>query len=681
MLPDLLRARRPISCCGVRASTDPPPAAGDRRPSRTATRRASRSTARAPLRRAAGHPGSLGDGRGRVRPCSTASITTGSRSPTAIPRRQRAQADPLHRSDRLARSTGGCSRRACRRPTARTTAIRPRWSAFAGGRLVPADPGGERAGLGGRSRPGGAAGEQPAGHLRAADDLERACRRCRGGISLGVGTFRDVRGADRAGAEPVANFAGMPALERGRAHLSRARRQRARAAAAGRQLRRPRMGLRDQQLLRPDYDLGFPRRPRVADRLDRPRRARQDLPPQRHPLLRRRGDGLRHALVLRDRQLSRTSTSTAAPAIRRRTTAQDFGGALFKYGLPHRRLRPDLRQSAGARAGAADHAGPSCRAGCSTSASTACAWTASSTSPTGTSSRSSRIMAGRSGASAPRRAGALRPAPADAALPGRRRGARGAARSRPPESRRRLWNEDFKRMVRAAILGRNDDKEPSFEWTVRKLIDCRLLGFEDGAQAVNYVTSHDVEGFRNERLFDFLAEQRRRRQGAAHQARLRLPAHRGRHPDDPCRRGVRRPARPPHPPPRKAGRPGQLRPRRGGLAPRHLRLRRAPGAAAHHLRGARGQRHRFHPRRFRTGQARARLAARPGRSGEPVVVVANFSDFGTAEPFNGRRSTSSATGRRRRPAGLARGHAGARRAARNGPDASRSSPGRRRSMS
>ena len=67
-----------------------------------------------------------------------------------------------------------------------------------------------------------------------------------------------------------------------------------------------------------------------------------------------------------------------------------------------------------------------------------------------------------------------------------------------------LWNEDFKRMVRNAILGRNDDEEPSFEWSIRRMIDCRLLGFDDGAQAVNYVGSHDVEGFRNERLFNFL---------------------------------------------------------------------------------------------------------------------------------------------------------------------------------
>lgn len=67
-----------------------------------------------------------------------------------------------------------------------------------------------------------------------------------------------------------------------------------------------------------------------------------------------------------------------------------------------------------------------------------------------------------------------------------------------------LWNEDFKRLARHAILGTTDTSEPSFEWAVRKLIDCRLLGFDDGAQAVNYLGSHDVEGYRNERLFNFL---------------------------------------------------------------------------------------------------------------------------------------------------------------------------------
>jgi 1,4-alpha-glucan branching enzyme len=59
-------------------------------------------------------------------------------------------------------------------------------------------------------------------------------------------------------------------------------------------------------------------------------------------------------------------------------------------------------------------------------------------------------------------------------------------------------------MVRNAILGRSDDKEPSFERSIHKLIDCRQMGFTDGAQAVNYVGSHDVEGFGNERLFNFL---------------------------------------------------------------------------------------------------------------------------------------------------------------------------------
>src|SRR5262245_58493796 len=67
-----------------------------------------------------------------------------------------------------------------------------------------------------------------------------------------------------------------------------------------------------------------------------------------------------------------------------------------------------------------------------------------------------------------------------------------------------LWHENFKRILRQVILGRNADFEPSFEWSVRKLIDCRLLGFTDGTQAINYVTSHDVEGFRNERLYNYL---------------------------------------------------------------------------------------------------------------------------------------------------------------------------------
>ena len=67
-----------------------------------------------------------------------------------------------------------------------------------------------------------------------------------------------------------------------------------------------------------------------------------------------------------------------------------------------------------------------------------------------------------------------------------------------------LWNEKFKQIVRQVILGRNAFDEPSFEGSVRKLIDCRNLGFTDGSQAVNYLTSHDVGGFGNERFYNWL---------------------------------------------------------------------------------------------------------------------------------------------------------------------------------
>lgn len=69
-----------------------------------------------------------------------------------------------------------------------------------------------------------------------------------------------------------------------------------------------------------------------------------------------------------------------------------------------------------------------------------------------------------------------------------------------------LWNEHFKQIVRQVVLGRNWFAEPSFEWSVRKMIDCRLLdsGFTDMAQAVNYITSHDVGGIGNERLYNWL---------------------------------------------------------------------------------------------------------------------------------------------------------------------------------
>ncbi|PYT09604.1 MAG: hypothetical protein DMF60_02230, partial [Acidobacteria bacterium] len=67
-----------------------------------------------------------------------------------------------------------------------------------------------------------------------------------------------------------------------------------------------------------------------------------------------------------------------------------------------------------------------------------------------------------------------------------------------------LWHESFKKYIRAALLGQNAEGESSFEATVRKAIDCRSFGYGDITQAVIYLTSHDVEGFRNERLFNFL---------------------------------------------------------------------------------------------------------------------------------------------------------------------------------
>ncbi len=71
-----------------------------------------------------------------------------------------------------------------------------------------------------------------------------------------------------------------------------------------------------------------------------------------------------------------------------------------------------------------------------------------------------------------------------------------------------LWNEKFRRRARNALLGRGAPDQPSFEWTVREMIDCRLLGFTDGSQAVNYLGSHDVTNpdgdTGNDRMWNFL---------------------------------------------------------------------------------------------------------------------------------------------------------------------------------
>ncbi|CZT50159.1 uncharacterized protein RSE6_11099 [Rhynchosporium secalis] len=69
-----------------------------------------------------------------------------------------------------------------------------------------------------------------------------------------------------------------------------------------------------------------------------------------------------------------------------------------------------------------------------------------------------------------------------------------------------LWNEPFQARLRAAILG--EATEYDFSTTVRKMVDCRRdtnHPFWDGAQAINYITSHDTEGYRKERLYNFLS--------------------------------------------------------------------------------------------------------------------------------------------------------------------------------
>ncbi|HEY7167305.1 MAG TPA: alpha-amylase family glycosyl hydrolase [Candidatus Binatia bacterium] len=66
-----------------------------------------------------------------------------------------------------------------------------------------------------------------------------------------------------------------------------------------------------------------------------------------------------------------------------------------------------------------------------------------------------------------------------------------------------LWHQQFKNYVRMALIGQRHENESTFESTVQKAIDCCRFGFSDLSQAIIYLTSHDVEGFRNERLYNF----------------------------------------------------------------------------------------------------------------------------------------------------------------------------------
>jgi pullulanase len=63
-----------------------------------------------------------------------------------------------------------------------------------------------------------------------------------------------------------------------------------------------------------------------------------------------------------------------------------------------------------------------------------------------------------------------------------------------------LWNDKFREYLRPAVLGQSAGSESTFEWTVKKMVECSYFGFSDGAEAVNYIGSHDVEGVHKERI-------------------------------------------------------------------------------------------------------------------------------------------------------------------------------------
>jgi len=74
-----------------------------------------------------------------------------------------------------------------------------------------------------------------------------------------------------------------------------------------------------------------------------------------------------------------------------------------------------------------------------------------------------------------------------------------------------LWNKEFQSLVRAAILGETFG-DLNFRETVQRVINCTRnprdnsidLRFSDGANAINYLTSHDVQGTRKERLYNLM---------------------------------------------------------------------------------------------------------------------------------------------------------------------------------
>ena len=443
---------------------------------------------------------------------------------------------------------------------------------FFGGALIPVDPGGERADW--ADDP--AMASLPANNKLVIYELPTTWSRLQEfepGFSLGTGTFRDVRALIELDAESVA-FADMPALERGRAHLIELGVNALELLPPADSFVDREWGYATSNYFAPDHDLGFPRGHASPT-------ASSDLASLVKSCHR---NGVRFFIDVVMAFATRWSYETVNFLdfhVHRGTgdpeedDRQDFGGALFKYGfrtegydpisgerrsmVPARRImlahlsrwlldfRADgVRMDSVVNFGSWDFIQEFKDHG-------RAVW---------------RDRAGEQGLSGPAAEQRFLVVAEELAVPV------DLVRQHRVDS---LWNEEFKRMVRAAILGRNDDKEPSFEWTVRKLVDCRLLGFRGRRPSRELRDLARCRGLPQRAPLQLPREQRRRRQGASDQARLRVPVHRGRHSDDPCGRGVRRSARPAAQASAEAGRPGEFRPPRGAVAPRYFRLRGAIG--------------------------------------------------------------------------------------------------------
>ena len=180
---------------------------------------------------------------------------------------------------------------------------------FAGGELVPCDPGGGAwcvAATPIAAEPGGRNNriviyELPTSWTRI--NVE-------GEPQVGVGSFRDVLAlVDHA--RSGANFAGSPALERGRSHLRELGINALELLPPADSFVEREWGYATSNYFAPDYDLGFPEGHASPTPNTDLVALVNACHAARHPLLHRRGDGLRHA-----RAASRTSTSTSSTSTR-----------------------------------------------------------------------------------------------------------------------------------------------------------------------------------------------------------------------------------------------------------------------------------------------------------------------------------------------------------------------------